>query len=179
MNKLKDYINSAGKKFEVPKSKKHINLLFINWTYTDVYSRGYLEPYSLLYNNLNGLLKNKETAISIGITEEALRKISAIIVYQDSFDSLIFGDFRHMWNGYDFRMLPNYLMDKDLIDINLISDSIRMKSPKKNDDMMPYQIKVEERYLKDATEIADYINKRIKGKRKGEYNFTIVRGVSH
>lgn len=172
VNKLKDYINSAGKKFEVPKSKKHINLLFINWTYTDVDSRGYLEPYSLLYNNLNGLLKNKETAISIGINEEALKKISAIIVYQDSFDSLIFGDFIHMWNGYNFRMLPNYLMDKELIDIDLISDSIRMKPPKKNDDMIPYEIEVKEKYLKDGIEIANYINRRIKGKIKGEDNFT-------
>lgn len=172
VDKLKDFINSAGKKFEIPKDKKHINLLFINWTYTDVDGRGYLEPYSLLYNNLNGLLKNKEIALSIGINEEALKKISAVIIYQDSFDSLVFGDLSYMWNGYNFRMLPNYLIDESLIDIELIRNSLQMNPPKKNDYMMPYEIEVKTEYLDDVIEITDYINKRIKGKVKGEDNFT-------
>lgn len=170
--KLKDYINSAGKKFEIPKDKNHVNLLFINWTYTDVERRGYIEPYSLLYNNLNGILKNKEAALSIGINEEALRKISAIIVYQDSFDSLIFGDFRHMWNGYNFRMLPNMLIDQNLIDIDIIKDVLRMNPPKKNDEMMPYAFEIGEQYLSDAFELTEFINKTIKSKIKGEDNFT-------
>lgn len=148
--KLKDYINSAGKKFEIPKDKNHVNLLFINWTYTDIQRRGYIEPYSLLYNNLNGILKNKEAALRIGINEEALSKISAIVIYQDSFDSLIFGDFRHMWNGYNFRMLPNMLMEKDKIDIDIIKDVLRMNPPNKNDEMMPYAFVINKNYLSEA-----------------------------
>lgn len=173
VDKLKDFINSAGKKFEIPKDNKHINLLFINWTYTDVERRGYLEPYSLLYNNLNGLLKNKEIALSIGINEEALKKISAVIIYQDCFDSLVFGEFLSIWKGYNFRMLPNHLIDENLIDINLISKALHMNPPKKNDNMMPYQVVVKREYLDDGIEITDYINKRIKGKvNRKEDNFT-------
>lgn len=172
VGKLKDYINSAGKKFEIPKDPNHINLLFINWTYTDVDRRGYLEPYSLLYNNLNGLLKNKEAALSIGVNEDALQKISAVIVYQDSFDSLIFGDFRYMWKGYNFRMLPNMLMDKELCDIDIIRDALRMNPPKKNDDMFPYEFVVREQFHDDSIKVAEYINRRIKAKIKGEDNFT-------
>ena len=134
VSKLKDYINSAGKKFQIPANKNHINILFINWTYTDIERRGYLEPYSLLYNNLNGILKNKDAALNIGISKDALEKISAIIVYQDSFNSLIFGDFRYVWEGYNFRMLPNMLMNKQHIDIDIIRDSIRMNPPKLRDN---------------------------------------------
>lgn len=172
VSKIKDYINSAGKKFEMPKDKNHLNLLFINWTYTDIERRGYLEPYSLLYNNLNGILKNKEAALSMGIDETALKKISAIIVYQDSFDSLIFGDFRYVWNGYNFRMLPNLLMDEELMDIEVIKNALRMNPPKYNDDMMPYQLVIKEKYIQDSFEIADFINRRIKSKIKSDDNFT-------
>lgn len=175
VGKLKDYINHAGKKFEIPEDSNHINLLFINWTYTEIYNRGYLEPYSLLYNNLNGLLKNKEEALKIGIDEDALRKISAVIVYQDSFDSLIFGDFRYMWNGYNFRMLPNMLMDRELCDIDKIRNSLQMNPPKKRgDDMMPYEFVIEAKYQNEAFYIADFINRRIKRKIKGEDNFTYL-----
>lgn len=172
VDKLKDYINDAGKKFEMPKSKNHINVLFINWTYTDIEKRGYLEPYSLLYNNLNGILKNKEMALKIGINEKALKKISAIVIYQDSFDSLIFGDFRYMWSGYNFRMLPNTLMDKELIDIDLISSTLRMNPPKRRDDILPYELRVEAGHLQEVFELTDFINRRVKGKIKGEDNFT-------
>lgn len=179
INKLKDYINSAGKKFEIPKDKKHINLLFINWTYTDVDRRGYVEPYSLLYNNLNGILKDKEAAQSIGINDEALKKITAIIVYQDSFDSLIFGDFRHVWEGYNFRMLPNMLMDKNLIDIELLKDVLRMNIPKKKNDMMPYAFVVKEKYLDEAIEVTEFINRRVKNKTSKEDNFIYFDGRYH
>lgn len=172
VSKLKDYINSAGKKFETPEDSNHINLLFINWTYTDVESRGYLEPYSLLYNNLNGLLKNKDAALSVGISEEALKKISAIIVYQDTFDSLIFGNLIDIWNGYNFRVLPNMIMDKDIYDVDKIRMSTRMNPPRNNDDMMPYVFSVKEEAFNDAIEVTQFINKIIKAKIKGEDNFT-------
>ncbi|WP_256972947.1 hypothetical protein [Clostridium botulinum] len=173
VGKLKDYINSAGKKFQRPKDKNHVNLLFINWTYTDVEERGYLEPYSLLYNNLNGILKNKEMALEIGIDKDALEKISAIIVYQDSFDSIIFGDFRYAWNGYKFRMLPNMLIDNNLIDVDTIKEVTRMNPPKFPDELMPYEIIVNQNYLQDSFKIAEFINTMIKTKvKKEDDNFT-------
>lgn len=164
VGKLKDYINSAGKKFEKPKDKNHVNLLYINWTYTDIERRGYLEPYSLLYNNLNGLLKNKEAALNLGISEEALEKISAIVVYQDSFDSIIFGDFRYLWNGYFFRLLPNELIDSNLVDIDIIRNVTNMNPPAYKDNIMPYEMVVKEKHLKEAFEVTDFINRRIKAK---------------
>lgn len=164
VNKLKDFINSAGKKFVKPKNKNYINLLFINWTYTEVKRRGYMEPYSLLYNNLNGLLKNKEAALSIGIDEDALEKITAIIVYQDSFDSIIFGDMRHIWNGYNFRMLPNHMLNKALLDMDILRDITKMNQPNNNDELIPYEIEVKSENLYKILKITDYINNLIKNK---------------
>lgn len=96
-------------KIEKLKSSKHKNLLYINQTYYDIKFSEFKEPYGLLYNNLNGILKNKDFELSLGIEEEALEKIIAIIIYQYSFDSLIFSDFRDVWNGYRFRLAP-YLL---------------------------------------------------------------------
>lgn len=173
VDKLKDYINSAGKKFIKPKDKSHINLLFINWTYTNIKRRGYLEAYSLLYNNLNGLLKNKEVALSKGIEEEALEKITAVIVYQDNFDSIIFGDFRNVWNGYNFRLLPNCIINKELVDIDILKNVTRMNIPGANDALMPYEIVVSRENISEVFGITDYINNMIREKMKDkDDNFT-------
>lgn len=164
INKLKDYINSAGEKFIKPPNKRHLNILFINWTYTDMDRKGYIEPYSLLYNNLNGILKNKDWCERLGINNEALEKISAIVVYQDSFNSLLFGDFRYQWQYYTFRMLPNMCMDPKLLDVSILKDALRMNPPPEGEELMPYAMRIENSKMQEALNVTTYMNRLIKGK---------------
>ena len=103
--KLKDFINSATEKFEIPRNDKHLNLLFINWSYSEFAPDAYLEAYSLLVNPVNGIIRNKEIGMKLGILEEAYEKISAIVVYSDSLNGLAYLDLRHIWIKQKFRMI--------------------------------------------------------------------------
>ena len=105
VGKLKDFINSAAEKFEVPRDDNHLNLLFINWSYSEFAPDAYLEAYFLLVNPINGIIRNKDIGIQIGILEEAYDKISAIIVYSDSLNGLAYMDLRHIWMNRKFRMI--------------------------------------------------------------------------
>ena len=105
VGKLKDFINSAAEKFEVPKDNKHLNLLFINWTYSEFAPDSYLEAYYLLINPENGLIRNKEIGIKMGITEDAYDKISGIIIYSDSLNGMTFLDIRYLWIDQKFRFI--------------------------------------------------------------------------
>ena len=78
--KIKDFMNYAGEKFSEISSEEHMNLLMINWSATDLPESGLFEPTALLCNRRNGILRNKDVAISLGISEEALNKISAIFL---------------------------------------------------------------------------------------------------
>lgn len=164
INKLKDYINSAGEKFVKPPNNRHLNILFINWTYTDMDRKGYIEPYSLLYNNLNGILKNKDWCQRQGIDKGALEKISAIVVYQDTFNSLLFGDFRYQWQYYTFRMLPNMCMDPELLDVNILKDALRMNPPPDGEELMPYTMRFANSRIQNALNVTTYMNRLIKSK---------------
>ncbi|HCC07652.1 MAG TPA: hypothetical protein DEP72_05785 [Clostridiales bacterium] len=104
--KLIEFINNAASKFEKPTSNKHLNLLYINWTYSEFPSKSYLEAYSLLYNEFNGLLKYKELGIKMGILEDAYEKISGIIVYTSSLNTLVFQEFRYLWSTRCFSIMP-------------------------------------------------------------------------
>jgi len=105
--KLRDFINSAAGKFKVPKEDE-FNLLYINWSYRDFPSNGFLEAWSLLTNKLNGVLTHPEFAVSIGVLPDAFEKITAVIVYTESLEGLMFSDFRYVWQrkhaGAKFRM---------------------------------------------------------------------------
>lgn len=105
VGKLKDFINSAAEKFEIPKDNNHLNLLFINWSYSEFAPDAYLEAYSLLANPINGIIRNRNIGMKIGILEEAYDKISAIIVYSDSLNGLAYLDLRHIWIKQKFRMI--------------------------------------------------------------------------
>lgn len=61
VNKLVDFINSATDKFDFPKENEY-NLLYINWAYCDFPSKAFLEAWSLLTNEYNGLLTHPEIA---------------------------------------------------------------------------------------------------------------------
>ena len=105
VGKLKDFINSAAEKFEIPKNDNHLNLLFINWSYSEFAPDAYLEAYSLLVNPINGIIRNKNMGVKIGISEDAYDKISAIIVYSDSLNGLTYLDLRYLWIKQKFRMI--------------------------------------------------------------------------
>lgn len=104
--KIVDFINSASSKFEAPTSANHLNLLYINWSYSEFPSRGYLEAYSILYNDLTGFINHKEIGLKFGIKEEAYTNISAIIVYTSSLNNLITQDFRYLWSTRNFAIVP-------------------------------------------------------------------------
>ena len=111
---LRDFINSAASKFNLPGENEY-NLLYINWSFRDFSSNSFLEPWSLLTNEINGVLTHSEAAKSIDIDSDALEKISAIIVYTESLEGLMFGDFRYVWQnngaGNRFRM---WIIDNEL-----------------------------------------------------------------
>ena len=119
VTKLVQFINSAASKFEVPKEHQY-NLLYIKWSYSDFPSAGFLEPWELLTNELNGILTHREIGINLPFDDpihpEAYDKISAIIVYSSSIDQLMFSDFRYVWQGsrpvgQKFRM---FVLNKEL-----------------------------------------------------------------
>lgn len=111
ITKLVEFINSACKKFDFPKENEY-NLLYINWAYCDFPSVAFLEAWSLLTNDFNGLLRYPQVATTLPLKEpvltEAYKKITAVIVYTSSLDQLMFCDFRHVWqrtnDGCKFRM---------------------------------------------------------------------------
>lgn len=124
VTKLVDFINSAAKKFKKPQINE-FNLLYINWSYSDFPSNSFLEAWSLLTNELNGVLTHKEIGTKLDFKEaiscDAYEKISAVIVYTSSLDQLMFSDFSYVWQttpqvGQRFRMLVlNPDIDKEML----------------------------------------------------------------
>ncbi|WP_006717486.1 hypothetical protein [Desulfitobacterium metallireducens] len=134
--KLKDFIDSAAEKFEKPSSPKHFNLLFINWTYTDFPECELNEPISLLVNPISGILYNdaalnfvktfdKENKIYKKLERRNLDKISAIILYRDTIDSILSGDFRYHFGHNSFKLLLNEKNNNDL-DFYLLCKTLHM-----------------------------------------------------
>lgn len=125
VTKLSEFLESATKKFN-DYGENEINLLFINWTYSDIKVGGFLEAWSLLANDLNGLLNHPEIAkalpFSTKITDDTFKKVSAVIVYTSSLDEMMFTDFSHVfipqpYVEHHFRM---YINDTNPNSINLI-----------------------------------------------------------
>ena len=112
--KLKDFLNSAASKFSVPGENEY-NLLYINWSYSDFPSNGFLEAWSLLTNPINGILTHPKAAEKIGVSSDVFEKITAVIVYTEAIEGLMFLDFRHVWQmngcGQKFRM---WILNDDL-----------------------------------------------------------------
>ncbi len=105
--KIKDYINSAGGKFETPANTNHINLLAINWTYSEFADTGLFEPISLFCNPANGLFVNPNVWQSLGIESEAVRKISAVLLYKVPEEMLMFGDARYLFIKGNSKLIVN------------------------------------------------------------------------
>lgn len=106
--KLKEFLNSAATKFEeVEDNVKVYNILFINWTYTEIRDNGYYEACSLLYNDVNGILKYPEVGKKLGVHEDVYKKISAIFVYQCPDEMMMFHDFRYLFASRSAAFLIN------------------------------------------------------------------------
>lgn len=97
VHKLKEFLNSAAEKFLPVDHVSHINLLYINWSFSEYPELSYLEAYGLLVNPDNGLLVNRTIAKEIGVNDEVFSRISAVVVYNESLNGLMFGDFRYVW----------------------------------------------------------------------------------
>lgn len=122
--KIKDFMNSAGDKFAEISSENHINLLVINWTSTDLAETGLFEPTTLLCNPVNGLFRNKEIALDLGISEDALRKISAIFFYILPEGCLFFNDFRYIFATRQYKIIVNPFASN--VDSNKIHELTRL-----------------------------------------------------
>lgn len=139
--KLVDFINNTAKKFKKPKENEY-NLLYINWSYSDFPSNGFLEAWSLLTNEVNGILTHPEIGINLPfknpICSEAYERITAVIVYTSSLEQLMFSDFRYAWQksgqvGPRFRM---FVLKKELREKKLANESdILFKITGMNPDM--------------------------------------------
>lgn len=105
--KLADFFESAAKKFVVPTAPTQINLLAINWTYADINEAELFEPTKLLCNQINGIFVRKDIALKIGISEEALQKITAVFLYRISEEALLFSDLRYLFKTRSYRIIMN------------------------------------------------------------------------
>lgn len=105
--KLRDFIKSAGNKFENITDENHFNILFINWTYIDHVDWKLDEPTFLLANPINGILYNKEVQEIIELDKNCLDKISAIVLYRDNIDILVSQDFRYHFANNSVRLILN------------------------------------------------------------------------
>ena len=100
--KIKDFLNSAAEKFEEVDHVHHMNLLYINWSFSEFEESGYQEAFSLMAHPINGVLFHKELGRFLGIHDEVYDKITAVVVYTESLHGLMFGDFRWVWiRGHD------------------------------------------------------------------------------
>lgn len=111
--KIKDFLNSACSKFQEIEDENHFNILFINWTFTDISVNGYFEACSILYNDTNGILKHPNVAKSMGISEDVFKKISAVFVYEDPDEMMIFQDFRFLFASKKAALLTNPFLIKN------------------------------------------------------------------
>lgn len=104
VHKLIGFLNNANEKFITPVEDNHINLLYINWTYSEFPSNSFLQAFSLLANSHNGILTNNKIGIFMGLQECVYEKISAVIVYTDSLNGHVFNDFSYLWALRNFAI---------------------------------------------------------------------------
>lgn len=125
--KIKDFIESSAKKFEYPTTKRHYNLLFINWTYTDFPMCSVNEPLSIFCNTQNGIFYNNAAIDLIGLRRKDIDKISAVVLYQDNINTLLTTDFRFHFQNKTFKYLVNKVNHKG-IDFSYLSENLSMNA---------------------------------------------------
>lgn len=97
VDKIRDFLNNAAGKFEIVDHSSKMNVLYINWSFSEFVDSSYEEAFGILANTINGILKHKDVGMKIGVHEEVYEKITAVVVYTESLDGLMFGDFRYIW----------------------------------------------------------------------------------
>ena len=110
ISKLKSFLNSACEKFVEPTNEKHYNILFINWTYTEIPYEGFIEPCALLNNSYNGIFNHYNMAEKVGISNEIYSKITAIFIFQNPFEAIAFQDLRYLFASRKAVLLLNPFM---------------------------------------------------------------------
>lgn len=133
VKKLTDFLNSAANKFDTVDHNSHMNLLYVNWTFSEALESGYEEALSLLSNPINGILTNRDIGISLGVNEEVYEKITAVIVYTESLSGLMFGDFRWVWvrdshNTPHFGIVANH-NSKDIFAVTGMNSYCKQELP--------------------------------------------------
>lgn len=127
VGKMKDFINSACEKFNKPVDDNSYNVLAMNWTDTNIPNLSIIEPAVYLGNKENGLMQFNTMASKIStdkfiINQEMYEKITAILVFKASMDTLFFTDFRYMMASKEAVVILNpFLLDtnqkrKDFLD---------------------------------------------------------------
>lgn len=106
VKKAIDYLNSAAKKFEVPKTNRHLNLLVINWSYSDFESNSYLEALGFFYNDLTGILRYKNIGLKLGVNPNVFDKLSGIIIYSSTAESFTLNNLRYAMETKKYSMIP-------------------------------------------------------------------------
>ena len=72
------------------------------------------QPILTTSNTINGILTHQNAARNIGVSSEVFEKITAVIVYTEALEGLMFLDFRNVWqcNGREQRFRMWVLDDK-------------------------------------------------------------------
>ncbi len=129
--KIREFIRSSANKFNVPTGKRHFNLLFINWTYTDFPECGLAEPITLLANPVNGLFINKKAHGLMKIKDEHINKISSIILYKDNISNLLLGAFEYHFQDNSCVLIQNQTnkqyIEMDVADIKYLEKLLNME----------------------------------------------------
>lgn len=127
VGKMKDFINSACEKFNKPLDDNSYNILAINWTDTNIPNLSVIEPAVYLGNKENGMMQfdtmaSKISSESFVVNQDMYEKITAILVFKNSMDTLFFSDFRYMFLQKEAVVILNpFLLDtaqkqKDFLD---------------------------------------------------------------
>ncbi len=107
VSKMKDFLCSAAKKFQDPENEKHINLLCVNWTEAKIDKDGITEPLIILSNLTNGLLSDTDIAKKCQISQAAINRVSAVLLYKMELGVLLFSDFRYVFANGKARVVLN------------------------------------------------------------------------
>lgn len=139
VKKLVDFINSAAQKFNTPTNKEY-NLLYINWSYRDYENNSFLEAWSLMTNFYNGILTHSDIGKKFGLTEDVYKKISAIIVYSESLEGLMFNDFEFVFQRCGYGARFRLWLNKEIegTNSNLKDDIFKITSMKPDPDENQY-----------------------------------------
>lgn len=131
---MKEFFESAAKKFIVPPSENHINLLVINWSYADIEEVELFEPVKLLCNQANGLFVKRDIALKVGIPEEAMQRITAVLLYRMPENMLFFSDLRYLFQSRSYKIIMNPFVECGNIQMVHDLTSMAVNLPHELDD---------------------------------------------